>query len=111
MKTASLLPLIVLTLSSLFQRDLCAQGKEYTSLHPTAADTIPKASIITQVLPDRSVVFRLKAPDARQVSVLVGFSNPPTAMAPSYPLKKDNDGLWSVTVGPLAGGFRIRSLS
>jgi enterochelin esterase-like enzyme len=102
MKTGSLLPLIALALSSLSQRDLCAQAKEYTPLHPTAADTIPKASIITQVLPDRSVVFRLKAPDASQVSVLLGFSNPPTAMAPSYPLKKDDDGLWSATVGPLA---------
>jgi enterochelin esterase-like enzyme len=102
MKNGSLLPLIVLALSSLFQRDLYAQSKEYTPLHPTAADTIAKASIITQVLPNRSVVFRLKAPDAHQVSVLVGFSNPPTTMAPSYPLKKDNDGLWSATIGPLA---------
>jgi len=84
MKNGSLLPLIVLALSSLFQRDLYAQSKEYTPLHPTAADTIAKASIITQLLPDLSVAFRLKAPDARQVSVLVGFSNPPTAMAPSY---------------------------
>jgi enterochelin esterase-like enzyme len=102
MKTGSLLPLIVLALSSLSQRNLNAQNKEYTPLHPTAADTIAKASIITEVLPSRSVTFRLKAPDAHQVSVLVGFSNPPTAMAPSYELKKDNDGLWSATVGPLA---------
>ena len=111
MKTGLLLPLVSLTAGCLSHSQLHAQAKEYTPLNPTAADTIPKASIITQVLPDRSIVFRLKAPDARQVSVLVGFSNPPTAMAPSYPLKKDNDGLWSVTVGPLAGGFRIRSLS
>jgi hypothetical protein len=64
MKNGSLLPLIVLALSSLFQRDLYAQSKEYTPLHPTAADTIAKASIITQVLPDRSgnslrILFRL----------------------------------------------------
>lgn len=102
MKICSLLPLIVFALSPLSQRDLYAQTKEYTPLHPTAADTIAKASIITQVLPDRSVAFRLKAPDAQQVSVLVGFSNPPTAMAPSYQLKKGDDGLWSATVGPLA---------
>jgi enterochelin esterase-like enzyme len=102
MEICSLLPLIVFALSPLSQRDLCAQTKEYTPLHPTAADAIAKASIITQVLPDRSVAFRLKALDAQQVSVLVGFSNPPTAMAPSYELKKDNDGLWSATVGPLA---------
>jgi enterochelin esterase-like enzyme len=102
MKTGLLLPLTAFALGSLSQSNFYAQTKEYTPLHPTAADTIAKASIITQVLPDRSVAFRLKAPDARQVSVLVGFSNPPTAMAPSYELKKDNDGLWSATVGPLA---------
>jgi Carbohydrate-binding module 48 (Isoamylase N-terminal domain) len=102
MKIGPLLPLIVLALSSLSQRDVYAQSKEYTPLHPTAADTFAKASIITEVLPSRSVTFRLKAPDARQVSVLVGFSNPPAAMAPSYQLKKDDDGLWSATVGPLA---------
>jgi len=102
MKIGLLLSLMALALSSLSQSDLYAQAKEYTPLHPTAADTISKTSIITEVLPSRSVTFRLKAPDARQVSVLVGFSNPPTAMAPSYPLKKDNDGIWSVTVGPLA---------
>lgn len=107
MKTGSLLPLIVLALSALSQRDLYAQSKEYTPLQPAAADTIAKASIITQVLPDRGVVFRLKAPDARQVSVLVGFSNPPTAMAASYPLKKDNGGLWSATVGPYQGIYRV----
>jgi enterochelin esterase-like enzyme len=102
MKTGLLFPLIVLSLSALPKSDLHAQGKEYTPLHPTATDTIPKASITTQVLPSRSVVFRIKAPDAHQVSVLVGFSNPPTAMAPSFALQKDNDGLWSATVGPLA---------
>jgi hypothetical protein len=35
------------------------------------------------------------------VSVLVGFSNPPTVKVPGYPLKKDDQGLWTVTVGPL----------
>jgi Carbohydrate-binding module 48 (Isoamylase N-terminal domain) len=102
MRPSLLFPLAALALSSMYQSPLYAQAKEYTALHPTAAGTIPKASIISQVLPDRSVIFRLKAPDARQVSVLVGFSNPPAAMAPSYQLKKDNDGLWSTTVGPLA---------
>src|SRR5580704_13316165 len=101
MKTSLLLPFVTLVLSSLSKSELHAQSKEYTPLHPTGADSVAKASTITEVLPSRSVTFRLKAPAARQVSVLVGFSNPPTVMAPTYPLKKDNDGLWSVTVGPL----------
>jgi hypothetical protein len=100
MKTRLLLPLMTLAIGSLSPWELHAQSKEYTPLHPTAADTVPKASIITEVLPSRSVTFRLKAPDARQLSVLVGFSNPPTVMAPTYLLKKDSEGLWSVTVSP-----------
>jgi hypothetical protein len=82
MKIRLLLPLVSLS-NSLFQSDLHAQSKEYSLLHPTAADTIPKANINTEVLPSRGVTFRLKAPDAQQVSALVGFSNPPTVMAQS----------------------------
>src|SRR5258708_2142850 len=44
------------------------------------------------------------APGAHQASALVGFSNPPTVTAPSYPMKKDDQGLWSRTIGPLAPG-------
>jgi hypothetical protein len=72
-----------LSVSLLLQSDLYGQAKEYTPQHPTSADATPKADVITQVLPDRRVIFRLKAPDAHTVSVLVGFSNPPTVMAPS----------------------------
>jgi enterochelin esterase-like enzyme len=90
-----------LSVSLLLQSDLYGQAKVYTPQHPTSADAILKAEVITQVLPDRRVIFRLKAPDARAVSVLVGFSNPPTVMAPSYPLQKNDQGLWTATVGPL----------
>lgn len=101
MKPDLLLPFMSLSFSLLLHSDLYGQAKEYTPQHPMSADTIPKADVITQVLPDRRVIFRLKAPDAHAVSVLVGFSNPPTVMAPGYPLKKDDQGLWTVTVGPL----------
>jgi enterochelin esterase-like enzyme len=101
MKPHQLLPLMVVALSLFSRPELYGQAKEYTPQRPTAADAVPKAKIISQVLPDRRVIFRLKAPDAHQVSVLVGFSNPPTVMAPSYPLQKDDQGLWTVTVGPL----------
>jgi enterochelin esterase-like enzyme len=101
--TKALLLVRFMSLSAglLLQSDLYGQAKEYTPKHPTSADAIPKADVITQVLPDRHVIFRLKAPDAHAVSVLVGFSNPPTVMAPSYPLQKNDQGLWTATVGPL----------
>lgn len=51
---------------------------------------------------DRTVTFRLKAPDARSVSlagvailVALGREQP-------VPFEKGEDGVWSLTVGPLA---------
>jgi enterochelin esterase family protein len=101
MKPISFLLFTSVALGWLSQAQLHGQTKEYTPQHPAAADAMAKADTITQVLPDRRVVFRLKAPEVHQVSVLVGFSNPPAVIAPSYPLQKDDQGGWSVTVGPL----------
>lgn len=86
------------------QSEFSGRPKEFKPPHPTAADAVPKANVTTQVLPDQRVIFRLMAPGARQVAVLLGFSNPPTVKAPSYPLQKDDQGLWSTTIGPLAPG-------
>jgi hypothetical protein len=50
---------------------------------------------------DRTVVFRLKAPDAREV-LLTGAVL--TALGPQtkpLPFKKGDDGIWSLTIGPL----------
>jgi hypothetical protein len=82
MKPALFLPFMSLALSLFLQAHLYGQAKEYKPEHPTAADAAPKSDIITQVLPDRRVVFRLKAPDVHQVSVLVG----PCRTRPSKPL-------------------------
>jgi enterochelin esterase-like enzyme len=77
---------------------------EFKPRNPTAADAVAKARVTTQVLTDRRVILRLLAPGAREVSALIGFSNPPTVSAVSYPLKKDDQGLWSTTVGPFEPG-------
>ena len=71
MKPDLLLPFMGLSFSLLLHSDLYGQAKEYTPQQPMSADAIPKADVITQVLPDRRVIFRLKAPDAQAVSVLV----------------------------------------
>ncbi|HWB87452.1 MAG TPA: alpha/beta hydrolase-fold protein [Bryobacteraceae bacterium] len=49
-----------------------------------------------EVAPDRTVTFRLRAPAATEVTLTGEF------MKGSKPLQKDADGVWSVTVGPLA---------
>jgi 1,4-alpha-glucan branching enzyme len=48
-----------------------------------------------EVKADRTVVFRLRAPDATAVQVTGDFADGATAMA------KGADGVWSATVGPL----------
>jgi enterochelin esterase-like enzyme len=49
-----------------------------------------------EISPDRHVTFRLRAPDSISVVLSGEF------MKGTQPLVKDADGVWSVTVGPLA---------
>src|SRR4051812_46392241 len=48
-----------------------------------------------EVRPDRTVTFRLRAPQAKEVKLSGEFGAPGT-------MTKGVDGVWSVTVGPLA---------
>ncbi|WP_240155438.1 esterase [Candidatus Pantoea multigeneris] len=57
-----------------------------------------------KVLPDNRVVFTLRAPQASQVEVQGGW--PGGTQGDSHvALNKDKQGLWSVTVGPLASNI------
>jgi enterochelin esterase-like enzyme len=47
-----------------------------------------------EVASDRRVTFRLRAPDAKAVTVSGDFGN-------DAEMRRSNDGIWSVTVGPL----------
>jgi enterochelin esterase family protein len=49
-----------------------------------------------EISPDRHVTFRLRAPDVTSVTLSGEF------MRGTQPFVKDPDGVWSVTVGPLA---------
>lgn len=55
----------------------------------------PAPQVGYEVKADRTVVFRLRAPDAATVQVTGDFADGATAMA------KGADGVWSATVGPL----------
>ncbi len=57
-----------------------------------------------EVHPDRTVTFRLFAPKASEV-VLMGSPGILEAIKEPKPLQKDDKGVWSLTVGPLAPGF------
>jgi Carbohydrate-binding module 48 (Isoamylase N-terminal domain) len=56
----------------------------------------------TQVLPDRCVTFRLLAPQANDVKVLIGLKGgvyEPEAITTTE-MTKQGDGFWTVTLGP-----------
>jgi enterochelin esterase family protein len=55
----------------------------------------PMAVVSPEVHPDRTVTFRIPAPNAKQVTLSGEFDHHPVAMT------KDDAGVWSVTVGPL----------
>src|SRR6516165_5578198 len=102
MKRCLLLTLVGVAIG--FAVPALAQQKEATpsgsTLEPTPTPTL--GDHFTQVLPDRRVTFRLFAPQASAVEVIIGLKDdvhaPGTA---GTGMSKGADGLWSVTLGPL----------
>jgi len=66
---------------------------------PTPNDTLKS----TEVLPDHRVVFRIYAPKASVVTLSGDFVA--QGRGAGGPLEKDDQGVWSITVGPLVPDF------
>jgi len=64
---------------------------------PTPNDTL----VSTEVTPDRKVTFRIYAPKASEVALRGDWMEGPA----TEPLAKDDKGVWSASVGPLAPDF------
>jgi enterochelin esterase-like enzyme len=62
--------------------------------------TKPLSDFITHTLPDGRVLFRLFAPQAHAVSLVFGNADPTRPPTPR-PMAKAEDGVWSLTLGPL----------
>jgi enterochelin esterase family protein len=81
-------------------------GQQPPSSPPAAAPQPPPAGrgggrggpplVTPEVKADKTVTFRFRAPNAQQVT-LIGELDGKT-----YPMTKDESGVWSVTIGPLA---------
>src|SRR5690349_21400874 len=56
-----------------------------------------------ELLPDNRVIFRVAATNAHQAAVFVDWMKTGTREA----MKKDNSGIWSVTLGPVKPGIYI----
>lgn len=96
--------------SLLAPRSAIAQGASPTQPTPARPAMLPTVQS-PEVHPDRTVTFRLRAPEAKAVSlsgeILLG--------KPPVPLTMDRNGIWSVTIGPLdpeiwAYNFRIEGV-
>src|SRR5690348_8981227 len=68
-----------------------------------AAPPVADAVVSPEVHPDRRVTFRLYAPKAAEVT-LFGDWMPPSS---NQPLTRDDQGVWTITVGPLSPGISI----
>ena len=88
----SLFACIMLTLVALGPSGMAATPKG------EAATTLSSAT----VLPDGYVTFTLKAPLAIEVALNWQNMVGPSPRADPIPMTKDANGVWSVTIGPLA---------
>ncbi|MFH1195026.1 MAG: alpha/beta hydrolase-fold protein [bacterium] len=73
---------------------------QYTLLG-TPAQTNVRGAKYPQIMPDNSVKFRIKAPDAKTVQIDLGRK---------YDLVKDAEGFWEITTDTLSEGFHYYSL-
>jgi len=80
---------------------VCAQTPPIQKPQPQAAATqTPPAPVVSpEVLADHRVTFRLRAPNAKEVSVEIDGVGKPLAM------QKDGEGIWSATSEPLAPDY------
>ena len=102
-----LLALVGLAIS--FALPTFAQQKEATPSGntPEATPTPTFGDHFTQVLPDRRVTFRLLAPKANAVEVVIGMKSgiyEPQGTTTTE-MTKDANGLWTVTFGPFEPEF------
>src|ERR1700724_674424 len=98
MKMRLLLTLVGLAIS--FTLPTFAQEQEPTPSESTPEAT-PTPTSVTQVLPDRRITFRLSAPYANAVQVLIGVKSRILEVqgATTTDMTKDL-GHWTVTLGP-----------
>src|ERR1041385_1264976 len=64
---------------------------------PPAQAPRPPALKSPEIHPDRTVTFRLQAPKASEVTLNGSWDN-----GTNLPMTKDEAGVWSATIGPLA---------
>jgi enterochelin esterase-like enzyme len=96
------LGLSLVVFASLLSPDAGAQGQAPPAPAPQAAPS-PNATLVSnEVSPDMHVTFRVYAPKAQDVELRGDYMRLETAS--SCKLTKGDNGVWSVTVGPIEPG-------
>ncbi len=85
----------------LFSSAAPAPGQRAPTPYYEDTNNVP---VSPEIHPDRSVTFRLFAPKASEV-ILMGSPGILEFTRKPLPLQKDENGVWSLTVGPLPAGF------
>jgi enterochelin esterase-like enzyme len=62
-----------------------------------------------RILPDRRVIFRARAPEAKTVAVRARGNDSGMGAEP-YPMKPIGEGMWETTIGPVRSGFHYYEL-
>src|SRR6266567_3916406 len=86
---AAMKPLIALAAACLLAAQDAPRPKNI--YHSSGASAAPRL-VSPELRPDRTIVFRLKAPEASRVTL---------SFAGSKAMSKDESGVWTATVGPL----------
>ena len=68
-----------------------------------------RAQEYPRILPDRRVIFRARAPEAKTVAVRARGTDSGMG-AEAYPLKPIGEGVWETTIGPIWSGFHYYEL-
>src|SRR5690349_19127201 len=79
-----------------------AMGTEAQAQPP--AQPPPPRVVSPEVASDGKVTFRIRATEARAVALTSGGDLPQIPFGQTLPLAKGADGVWSLTLGPVAPG-------
>ncbi len=79
---------------------LCAAAQAQPPPLPAA----PPRVVSPEVATDAKVTFRIRAAEARAVALTSGGDLPQIPFGQTLPLAKSADGVWSLTIGPVAPG-------
>jgi enterochelin esterase family protein len=93
---------VALTLSLLVAMGITSRAQAADDSKP-ATSNVPGAEY-PRIHADLKVTFRISAPSAQKVQVVPGGNDNGLGQGP-FDMERDDKGVWTVTIGPVAPGF------